>query len=167
MWTEHSDFLPFVQSAWSSMSGVVAGPPLCVLHQKLKLLKADWNWHTFGDLRQQIAQAEDNVEKCDVALQSDFTTDNLNAFCAAQQQLDTALHREDLLLKDKARDQWLRDGDRNSSYFHAAIKVRRQRKTFHLLKDDGTYVSDPIKIGEAAVEHFHDLFLNSYRSSPT
>lgn len=61
----------------------------------------------------------------------------------------------------------LKEGDKNSKYYHACIKLRAHRKVLNLLQADGSYLSDPKQVGDAAVSFFQDLFSASstpYRS---
>ncbi|KAL9661991.1 hypothetical protein QQ045_026819 [Rhodiola kirilowii] len=62
------------------------------------------------------------------------------------------------MICQKARLQWLADGDRNSKFFHAAIKARRARNLINLELPDGSFSSDRDLIGAQAVEHFSSLF---------
>uniref|UniRef100_A0A803QEP6 Reverse transcriptase n=1 Tax=Cannabis sativa TaxID=3483 RepID=A0A803QEP6_CANSA len=44
--------------------------------------------------------------------------------------------RKESMLKQRSRELWLSKGDRNSSFFHAALVVRRRRNYIHALLDE-------------------------------
>lgn len=98
-------------------------------------------------------------------LQNENDSAALDAYQAACQKLHVIQAREDSLLKAKARECW----GRQKLFYHASIKFKSQRKEFQMIQDDGTYLTDPVQIGEHAVAFFQDLFsatTSTYRSDP-
>jgi hypothetical protein len=54
-------------------------------------------------------------------------------------KLRRARHQEEIWMKQCSRVQWLREGDRNNSYFHKqAAQRRRMNKTEFLQRADGS-----------------------------
>jgi hypothetical protein len=47
------------------------------------------------------------------------------AINALQQEIDTLLEFEDMRWKQRAKQRWYRDGDRNTPFFHAWASHRR------------------------------------------
>lgn len=62
------------------------------------------------------------------------------------------------MVKQKTREQYISDGDRNTSFFDALLKVRRQQTKIKIARPDGRMISDPQEIGELAAQHFAELF---------
>lgn len=62
------------------------------------------------------------------------------------------------MVKQKTREQYISDGDRNTSFFDALLKVRRQQTKIKIARPDGGMISDPQEIGELAAQHFAELF---------
>lgn len=79
-------------------------------------------------------------------------------------ELCSALREEELFWKQKSRATWLREGDKNTEFFHATTKQRRARNRITKLKDvDGSWTLKEAgqKIERAATSYFHKLFSSS------
>lgn len=69
------------------------------------------------------------------------------------------LLQEELLRKQKSRNDWLKDGDDNTRFFHTSTLVRRRRNRVESLKNDGgIWVEDKKGLKETAMRFYTDLF---------
>ncbi|KAK3218480.1 hypothetical protein Dsin_012450 [Dipteronia sinensis] len=70
----------------------------------------------------------------------------------------TTLKAEEDLLRQKSRIQWLKAGDRNSSYFFKAINGKRNRSKIHTITgDDGSLIEGDILVKKEAIRHFQTI----------
>ena len=61
--------------------------------------------------------------------------------------------------RQKSRVLWLREGDRNSKYFHALVRQRRERNRItQLLDDNGNVVEDEEGLVAIATSYFRQIF---------
>ena len=61
--------------------------------------------------------------------------------------------------RQKSRVLWLREGDRNSKYFHALVRQRRARNRItQLLDDNGNVVGDEEGLVAIATSYFRQIF---------
>lgn len=65
------------------------------------------------------------------------------------------------MLRNKARLNWAKEGDRNSKYFHAIIRDWRKKQVTQLALDSGAITTDPTYIGMKAVNYYTELFSTS------
>eukprot|EP00253_Pinus_taeda_P004290 PITA_04290 len=73
-------------------------------------------------------------------------------------QLSQTLRDEEAKWRLKSRQLWLRDGDKNTSYFHKQATVRKARNTVSSIKDsEGNNYTTQDTIKEAATNHFKNL----------
>jgi hypothetical protein len=62
----------------------------------------------------------------------------------------------------RAKKQWVKDGDRNTSFFHHAILKRRRRNTIVSVKDENNIIHFmPEQIGNTFVNYFRYIFASS------
>lgn len=77
----------------------------------------------------------------------------------AEKELDLLLIEEEAYWRNKAREDWLKCGDRNTKWFHSRANQRRKRNRIEgLLNDDNEWVSDCSEIGKLATNYFNHLF---------
>lgn len=76
-----------------------------------------------------------------------------------EKELIRAVRREEVYWRTKSRIQWLRDGDKNTRFFHAQTLKRRRRNVIRgLEEDDGTWCTKETRIHDIAVDYFISLF---------
>lgn len=62
----------------------------------------------------------------------------------------------------RAKKQWIKDGDRNTSFFHRAIIKRRRRNTIASAKDENDVIQHmPDKISNTFVNYFRSIFAST------
>lgn len=79
-----------------------------------------------------------------------------------KKELAQAYRDEELFWRQRRREQWLKEGDRNTRYFHNCVKGRKVRNKVLMLMDanGAEHFSEGAK-GHIAVEYFSDLFMSS------
>ncbi|KAL4293782.1 hypothetical protein AHAS_Ahas18G0162500 [Arachis hypogaea] len=77
-------------------------------------------------------------------------------------EYNIVLAQEELLWYQKSRDQWVRYGDRNNSFFHMQTIVRRKYNKVHgLLVSDGSWSDDPEVLQREIVHFFKNIFCST------
>ncbi|XP_020597516.1 uncharacterized protein LOC110037259 [Phalaenopsis equestris] len=153
MWSDHPSILNTVAEAWHTTLRLDLWSKLVYLPVKVsKALKA-WGCSCFA----KVFKAVDVAEKEDLELKNfclvDGGEDNL--LLDAQEKLLIVIDRQEKLLMQKASIKHLKDGDRNTTFYHACIKYRRQCNTIHTIQNsEGTYRFNNASIALDAVTHF-------------
>ena len=76
-----------------------------------------------------------------------------------QGELEEWLRRNEMLWRQKSHETWLKDGDKNSKFFHLSTIIRRKRNSIDALKDDfGNWLSCKKDIRGHVVDKFTNLF---------
>nr|XP_029146996.1 uncharacterized protein LOC114924945 [Arachis hypogaea] len=77
-------------------------------------------------------------------------------------EYNLVLAQEELLWYQKSRDQWVRYGDRNTSFFHMQTIIRRKSNKVHgLLVGDGSWSDDPKVLQREVVHFFKNIFCST------
>jgi hypothetical protein len=74
--------------------------------------------------------------------------------------MDELLYREDLMWMQRSRVTWLKEGDRNTNFFHMKAAGRaRKNKITKLKKDDGRITKDNKEMGDMVKVFFQQLYM--------
>jgi hypothetical protein len=137
------------------------GRPMAVLWFKLMRLQApiikmskqlSHITRTIAQVRTELLQA-----------QEDLVNDRMNVSIIAKVKdcTDRLIYWHDLdaqMLRQKAKIDWLREGDSNSAYFHAALKSKYATSSLHMLsKDDGTTIQKQEDIAQEVCAFYRQL----------
>lgn len=126
-WTFDNSSFRVVKDTWEKgpLGGFESYKTICRLKTTLNALKL-WNRNSFGFANTRICQLEEQLGM--LQLHDDDNGDGTSAEqTRIQQELLEQRWRLEQILKQKSRELWLCDGDKNSHFFHASIQVRRRQ----------------------------------------
>jgi hypothetical protein len=76
-----------------------------------------------------------------------------------QIELHGLLDKEELWWRQRAKEEWLKHGDRNTKYFHTCANSKRRRNQIMKIMDEGGLLWDTqMNVGGAFVSYFSNLF---------
>ncbi|XP_057795996.1 uncharacterized protein LOC131012095 [Salvia miltiorrhiza] len=160
MWAMHPTFHALVEGSWSQETGVLC--PIYKVMFKLKRLKKElknWNKNVFGNVDALVDETQRELMDIQMRISLQGYTDELfEKEVQAQAKINVALTRKSCLLQQKSRVSWLKDGDRNTAFFHATLRYKHKPRVISQLMIDGTRESNQDRIGEHIVDYFTTLF---------
>ena len=160
MWTKEEESKMVVENAWHTR---VEGSHGFRLAKKLSVTSSElmrWNKNSFGNTKEKIKDLEDNPLKIQQAAPM---KENLNLEASLNLELDEWLAREDLRLWQNSRKLWVKDGDRNSRFFHLSTIIRRRRNYISKIKlENGSWIRDLEDIQRYILDNFSSLYNTSH-----
>ncbi|BFG25212.1 hypothetical protein CerSpe_114860 [Prunus speciosa] len=161
MWTSHADCESVISTVWVT---IVDGTPMFQVVEKIKITRLrllQWHRSTFKATQQDIQSTRDQLG---IIWRQPCTDQTIAAFKALSLQLDELLVREEVYWQQRAKVAWLRDGDRNTRFFHQRANTRKQRNNIQgLIDSNGIWKEESAAVQEIVVDYFTHLFTSNCR----
>ncbi|XP_059458269.1 uncharacterized protein LOC132187853 [Corylus avellana] len=155
-WLHDEEANEVIRRAWISDMG--GGPSMNTVQQKLATCKADlrtWSWKKHGQVEKKIKEKTKELEE----VQKQENKENVGKIQQLQGEIDILLEQEDTRWKQRAKQNWYQQGDRNTPFFHAWASHRRKINYIGKVVDEGgTEWSKMEDIGTAFTEFYQQLF---------
>ncbi|KAK6163122.1 hypothetical protein DH2020_002963 [Rehmannia glutinosa] len=154
MWVRSKDCEKIIRANWNTDFDIISNK----LDQcKIGLL--NWSKTTFGCLDKQIAEIKSAISKLQKGI---ITSDVKQKLIEYNAQLDSLLLLHDLKWKQRAKQHWYKEGDKNSRFFHAFATARKEINTISTLRDNCDILqSATSKIENIIGNFFADIFSSS------
>ncbi|GJT13940.1 RNA-directed DNA polymerase, eukaryota, reverse transcriptase zinc-binding domain protein [Tanacetum coccineum] len=156
--TEKKEFITIVRDNWNVN---VKGYAMFILAKRLKFLKKhmrDLNKRN-GDVCEKVKSLKIELDRIQEALSNDPSSVHLRedelVFAEAYRR---AVSDEELLLKQKSKIQWLKEGDFNSAYFHNMVKGRVIKSRIESVYDEDGNMFHNDDMAAKFVDHFKKFF---------
>jgi hypothetical protein len=160
-WLNHPDFQAKIQGWWEQAE-VTQGSKMFRFQQRLKNLKQlikTWNKDTFGNIFNSQRQLSEQMEKIQHQIRMCGLTDDLKVQeVAIAQQLGARKAQEEILWRQKSCIQWLKEGERNTKFFHRSVmQHRHSNRITHLTSDTGEHILDHEDMATTLTDYYKNL----------
>ncbi|GKC83759.1 hypothetical protein Tco_1139476, partial [Tanacetum coccineum] len=125
--------------------------------QKLKCLKKPFRklLYDTGHIHENVKKLRFELDVVQRALDLDPSTNTLREEEAVNvQAFNEAVLLEKMFLRQKAKIDWLREGDSNLAYFHKAVKSRVSRSRIDVVSNSDGVLFENEHVPEAFVAHY-------------
>ncbi|GKV03082.1 hypothetical protein SLEP1_g15450 [Rubroshorea leprosula] len=159
-WINKPGFHELVIDTWRTAE-VQGWKGYCV-KEKIKSVKKrlkEWSVNDRTKLDQSIAESKGKIEALDLkgeqgTLSRQEVSDRKLEFC----RLWSNLKVREGQWRQKARKQWMREGDANSKFYHKCISSRQRRKEIVNVQVNGKKLEDVDEIKNGIADYFENLF---------
>ncbi|XP_027150159.1 uncharacterized protein LOC113750373 [Coffea eugenioides] len=127
---------------------------------RIELLK--WKNNSNCNAKKKIDQLKSQLEK----LQYNTHMESRREIVDLKNQLKVAYKEEELFWHQKARINWIKEGDKNTKFFHAHVKGRRRRnRMLNLQREDGSWTENEQELGKEVADFYRQLFTSKGNGS--
>jgi hypothetical protein len=99
------------------------------------------------------------LQHCEENLEVDQNREKANQL---RRELNTQLEEEELYWQQRSRVCWLKEGDKNTKFFHAFANQRRRTNEITMLRDNhGAQITGEAGLEQVCNEYFRNIFTTS------
>ncbi|XP_062014320.1 uncharacterized protein LOC133730820 [Rosa rugosa] len=158
-WLQHSECDEVVSGAWRTD---VSGPPMFQVAKKImqsRLSLDKWQKRTFKGRQQQMLGIRARMDELiDVTITEPILAEKK----LLMEKLQSLLSQEETFWKQRSKVTWLKEGDRNTGYFHRKAANRRRKNTLNGLFDEiGEWCEDDEGMESVITSYFSSMFTAS------
>lgn len=163
MWERDYTLADTIKSAWEKeLEARDLGEVTSKLSKVMAALR-EWSINVFGSVTQELKEIKAKVEELSIAdpLLHDAEIRMLYA------RMDELLYREEMMWLQRSRVAWLKEGDRNTKFFHRQAAWRSKKNKITRLKaEDSRFVENKEEMEHMAREFFQTLYLKDNSVDP-
>ncbi|GKV13708.1 hypothetical protein SLEP1_g24695 [Rubroshorea leprosula] len=131
----------------------------------IKVQRRDWSAHKFGNILERIKKLQSNLQKLHDGSASECSSEHLEE---VETELWNLQQQEEIYWKQSSKIQWLKERDKNTSFFHTRASERRKKNVITELQDErGQIVSDQRGLEQIALHYFQGLFTSEAQTDPS
>ncbi|RVW50576.1 Transposon TX1 uncharacterized 149 kDa protein [Vitis vinifera] len=157
MWLKVEGFLDLIRSWWREIE--VRGTASYRLAAKTKELKQKlkvWNREVFGNLEGNKRAALQQVDYWDgVESERSLSLEETELKKEAKESYKKWVMLEESHWRQLSREVWLKEGDKNTGFFHRMANAHRNNNTVDRVKIDGVWLEEDQEVREGIANAFH------------
>jgi hypothetical protein len=151
VWKREPSLPAAIEEAWSRR---IPGQDLGDIASSLSVIMENlykWKRAYFKSLKKEIEKKRGELE----AIRQLSDDASVATRIGLEKEMDELLYREEIMWMQRSRISWLREGDRNTKYFHPRASWRRRKNKVRCLKrEDGSWTMDSNEMGNLATQYF-------------
>ncbi|KAH9715856.1 putative reverse transcriptase/RNA-dependent DNA polymerase [Citrus sinensis] len=159
MWSPYEKCREIVKREWKESSCWDRGNPVDLFQRKSKESLAElklWSNEEFKGRQKRLKQLKERLKEI---RQNYGHYDSGLEVKNIERQIDNILIDEEIFWKQRSRADWLREGDRNTKFFHAKASARkRKNKIMGLEDEDGLWKEEAEEVERLLCDYFANIF---------
>ena len=161
-WVKREDCKNIIEASWGF--GVDLSTPEGIA-KNLRICAADlsrWNLAVYGQIPKKIHDKRNRLNALAMHEKDEDLSLEINRL---RGELNDLLDDEEMYWGQKEKAHWLKEGDKNTKFFHAQASERRKQNTIVGIWDEqGRWCDDEESIAQAAISYFDNIYSSSHPS---
>ncbi|XP_012827280.1 PREDICTED: uncharacterized protein LOC105948608 [Erythranthe guttata] len=156
LWIIREDCEAIIQQQWTGNSELNPVEEVLTKTKECRLALLRWSKTTVKQPQMRIAEIRKKLKVLKSGLISE---ENKAEVKELQAELENLYVDTDMYWRQRSKVQWVREGDRNTSFFHAKATTRKRINTVNKIKDNSGFWRDkPEEIEKVISDYFEEIF---------
>lgn len=126
-----------------------------------------WNREEFHNIFRKNKELWARIEGVQCKLSASWDRGLIKLERKFQRELEDVLHEDEMLWLQKSRLEAIKDGDRNTKFFHLSTVIRRNHNRIEMLPDNtGRWISNTEAVKGMVVDYWKGLFTEEFPNYP-
>ncbi|XP_023914218.1 uncharacterized protein LOC112025766 [Quercus suber] len=159
LWTKNAECKTIIENSWgmdsdlSTSEGVMSNLSGCAV----ELTK--WSSKVFGQISKKIQEKRNALNTLTLQDNDGSLSTEINCL---RQEINDLLDDEEIYWGQRAKAHWLKEDDKNTSFFHAQASERRKQNTIFGIWDScGRWCERQDSIVQAAIDYFDTIYASA------
>lgn len=139
IWLSHPDFINNIEKWWAE-DLQIQGSSMFLLHKRLKHIKMKlkvWNKNIFRNIFAGKKSVENKIlELNQTLIKEGFDKDKNEQAEKYHLEWEKLCKQEEVFWKQKSRVQWLKEGERNTKFFHGSTIANQTHNRISFIKNE-------------------------------
>ncbi|XP_012853795.1 PREDICTED: uncharacterized protein LOC105973319 [Erythranthe guttata] len=159
MWTSHEECTKIIEEMWAAGTTL---DPIEMWREKTNACRVGltrWNKNVLGNPKKRIMNIQQRLKVLQAGVMSARSNEEKSRL---HNELEHLYGDLDTYWKQRSRIQWVQEGDRNTSFFHAKASTRKRANHIGGIEDNfGEWKTKPSDIEKVITEYFGKIFHSS------
>ncbi|XP_062186766.1 uncharacterized protein LOC133890399 [Phragmites australis] len=162
-WEREEELSEEIKTAWLHTQPVQhLGDVVTKLSATMSALHT-WSREKIGSISRKLEDHRKRIEQ----LQRTASDGNSGEIKKLQWEMDELLYKEEMMWLQRSRISWLREGDRNTSFFHRKAVYRSKKNKIQKLKNSvGRWIDKDVELEALATGFFQKLYSRDVNVEP-
>ncbi|KAL3813976.1 hypothetical protein ACJIZ3_015244 [Penstemon smallii] len=157
MWIKSEDCARVIEESWKSASQGEDNQWGNLETCKMGLI--EWSKTSYGAVPRRVKKLKEEVLKLKRGL---ITEESKVRIKEKSYELEDLLDKEEMLWRQRAKAHWMREGDKNTKFFHAKASSRRKMNMIDGIRDaNGVWREKANELEAIVADYFRDIFTSS------
>ncbi|KAH9732412.1 putative reverse transcriptase/RNA-dependent DNA polymerase [Citrus sinensis] len=162
MWSSYEACSNIVRSEWESFDGNSWESPVQKFQRVAKRSLAHLKIWSKEEFEGRKKKQNELIDRLKMTKQEPLQAIDGEEIRKLEDQISNMLVDEEVYWKQRSRADWLKEGDKNTKFFHSKASARRRKNKIWGVEDDqGNWVDDPEGIEGEFCGFFQQLFTSS------
>ncbi|KAH9747206.1 reverse transcriptase domain-containing protein [Citrus sinensis] len=166
MWSPYDDCKRIVKEEWETKVGWDKNDPVQCFNKATKdsmVRLLSWNRQHFGDRKKKVEQLKKRLVEMKLN-QVQYEEDN--EMVSLEKRIENLRMDEEIYWRQRSRVEWLKEGDRNTKFFHAKASSRKKKnRIWGIMNKQNSWVEDEEEVDKQFCDYFAELFTTSNPNS--